>query len=110
MEVAYLIIGAPAQAFDEEQHQAVEYGDDEEDGDELRELVLNDGDKVVFPGMLNGLEGVDRLILRGHGWKVHDYDVSLSGDAVTQNASAVCKMQLEQCSEIEVPPAGGDGG
>jgi hypothetical protein len=29
--------------------------------------------------MLDGCEGVDRLILRGHGRKVHDYDVSLSG-------------------------------
>ena len=32
------------------------------------------------------------------------------GDAVKQNASAVCKMQFQQCREIEVPPAGGVGG
>ena len=31
-------------------------------------------------------------------------------DAVKQNASAVSEMQFQQCSEIEVPPAGGDGG
>ena len=32
------------------------------------------------------------------------------GDTVKQNASAGCKMQFQQSSEIEVPPAGGDGG
>jgi hypothetical protein len=28
---------------------------------------------------LDGFEEADGLILRGHGWKVHDYNVSLSG-------------------------------
>ena len=67
------------QAFDEEQHQTVEYEDDEENDGEFWELVLNDGDEVVSPVTLDGLDDVDRLILRGHGQKVHDYDVSLSG-------------------------------
>jgi hypothetical protein len=57
----------------------VEYEDDEKNGENSWELVLNDGDDVVLPGMLDGCEGADRLILRGHGQKVHDYDVSLSG-------------------------------
>jgi hypothetical protein len=52
-----------------------------------------------LPTVLDGLGDADRLILRGHGQKVHDYDVSLSGDAVKQNASAVCKMQFQQSSE-----------
>jgi hypothetical protein len=32
-----------------------------------------------LPATLDALDGADRLILRGHGQKVHDYDVSLSG-------------------------------
>jgi hypothetical protein len=87
MEVGYLMIGEAMQAFDEEQYQAVEYEDDEENCENSWELVLNDGDEVVFPGMLNGLDGADRLILRGHGQKVHDYDVSLSGCCKTECVS-----------------------
>ena len=74
-----LTIGETVQAFDEEQHETVEYEDDEENDDEFWELVLNDGDEVVFPVALDGLDDVGSLILRGHGQKVHDYDVSLSG-------------------------------
>jgi hypothetical protein len=73
------MIGAPAEAFDEEEHQTVERIDDEENDYEFWELVLNDGDDVVLPGALDAFDGADRLILRGHGQKVHDYDVSLSG-------------------------------
>jgi hypothetical protein len=79
VEVAHLMIGEAMHAFDEEQHQAVEYEDDEENGENFWEPVLNDEDDVVLPAMLNGLNEAYRLILRGHGQKVHDYDVSLSG-------------------------------
>jgi hypothetical protein len=73
------MIGAAAEAFDEEQHQAVERKDDEENDEELRKLVLNDEDDVVLPVALDAFKEADWLILRGHGQKVHDYDVSLSG-------------------------------
>ncbi len=79
MEAVNLMVGSAAQAFDEEQHQTVEYEDDEKNDEKFWQLVLNDGDDVVLPVTLDDLEGADRLILRGHGQKVHDYYVSLSG-------------------------------
>jgi hypothetical protein len=79
MEVGDLMVGPSAETFNEEQNQTVEYEDDEENDDEFRELVLNDGDEVVLPITLDALDGTDWLILRGHSQKVHDYDVSLSG-------------------------------
>jgi len=41
--------------------------------------MLNDGEDVVLPVTFDDLDEAGRLILRGHGQKVHDYDVSLSG-------------------------------
>jgi len=67
MEVAYLMIGEAAQAFDEEQHQAVEYEEDEENDEKFWEFVLNNGEDFVSPVTLDGLDEADRLILRGHG-------------------------------------------
>jgi hypothetical protein len=89
MEVGYLMVGAPAQAFNKEQYQTVEYEDDDENDDEFRELVLNNGDEVVLPVTLDALDGADRLILQGHGQKVHDYDVSLSGCCKTECVSCL---------------------
>jgi hypothetical protein len=74
-----LIIGAAAETPDEEQDQPVEHEDDEENGEEFGQLVLNDGDDVVAPVMLDCFDHTYRFILRGHGQKVHDYGVSLSG-------------------------------
>ncbi len=37
------------QAFDKEEHKAVEGEDDEENDYEFWELVLNDGDEIIFP-------------------------------------------------------------
>jgi hypothetical protein len=79
VEVAYLMVGAAAQALDEEQHQAMEPVDDEKNGQELGELVLNDEDDVVVPVARDDLGDTAGLILRGQCRKAHDYDVSLSG-------------------------------
>ena len=54
VEVAYLVVGAPAQALDEEEHQLMEDEDDEENEDEFGEFVLNDVDDVVVPAVLDG--------------------------------------------------------
>src|SRR5258708_1582093 len=74
-----VMIGEAGEAFDEEQQQAVEDEDNEENDEKFRQLVLDNGDEVVFPVTLDDPDDVGRLILRGHGQKVHDYHVSLSG-------------------------------
>ena len=73
MEVdANLTVGEPAQALDEEQHDAVKHVDNQENGEEFGEFVLNDGDDVLVPVILDDFDETARLILRGHGQKVHD--------------------------------------
>jgi hypothetical protein len=109
VEVAYLMVGAAAQALDEEQHEAMKHIDDEKDGEELRQLVLNEEDDVVVPVTLDDFDDTAGLILRGQCRKVHDYDVSLSGDAVKQNASVVCKMQFWQGHQSRWRLRGGSG-
>jgi hypothetical protein len=42
-----------------------------------------------LPVTLDALDGADRLILQGHGQKVHDYDVSLSGCCKTECVSCL---------------------
>jgi hypothetical protein len=74
-----LMFSKTAKAFNGQQYEAVEYIDDEEDSEELRQLVLNDEDDVVVPVTLNDPGNTDGCILRGQGQKVHDYCVSLSG-------------------------------
>ena len=48
------------QALDEEEHETMEKEDDEENDDELWKLVLNDGDDVVLPVALDGLDDARR--------------------------------------------------
>jgi hypothetical protein len=91
MEVVDLAVGGRAHFFDEEQNNALKNEDDEQDDDDLGELVLKKEDDAVMPVMFYDLN--DALILRGHGQKVHDYCVSLSG-CYDQNASGVRKMQF----------------
>ena len=80
MEVdASLTIGAATQALNEVQHEAVEHEDDKQNGEELRQLVLNDEDDVIVPVTLNDSDNTGGCILQGQGQKVHDCCVSLSG-------------------------------
>ena len=65
VEVARLTVGAPAQAFDEKEHKAMKRKNDEENGDKLRQLVLNDEDHVVVPVALNDSGRAEMVRLAG---------------------------------------------
>ena len=79
MEVADLMVGAPAHALDEEEHDAVEHEDDKENGEKFGEFGLNRRRMMSLCQSRSMTLTMPWLILRGQGQKVHDYGVSLSG-------------------------------
>lgn len=76
VEVRNLVVGPGAHLFYKEEDDPLEYNDDDENYDDLRQLVLEKEDDVVVPVEFNDPENL--VVLRGDCHKEHDDGDSLS--------------------------------
>ncbi len=81
MKVADVLIGSLLHPSYEEEDDALDDEDDEKDDNYFGQLDPEKSDDVVMPVMFDDLH--EWLFLQGHGQKVHDYGVSLSGRMLT---------------------------